>query len=163
MYNEDGHSTLDTVIRRFALLCLALCVVLFAAPGWAADVYVANEQELGAAVQTPGNVVHFKDNITLDSSLVLNKNCVTLDGNGHTLKLGEKKTGSVIVVECLQGTVNINNLIITGGKGVLLGGGVRVDDGTVNLTHCNITDNSATEAGGGGGGVLLPGRGGKQG
>ena len=138
-------------------------MVLFAAPGWAADVYVANELELRAAVQTPGNVVHLISDITLDSSLVLDKNCVTLDGNGHTLKLGENKTGSVIVVDCLQGTVNINNLIITGGKGVQSGGGVRVDDGTVNLTHCNITDNSATEAGGGGGGVLLPGRGGKQG
>ena len=152
MKKDTRHSTLDTVIRRFALLCLALCVVLFAAPGWA----MTAEQLQSLIDSAPaGGVIKITETVEITSGTV------TINGKGCTLKRDTDGVavagGSVIKIN--GGTVNISDLTITGGNNATgSGGGIWAPTAQkVTITNCVFKDNTATTTSGEsyGGGVYF--------
>lgn len=98
--------------RRFLALVLAGCLAaVLSTAAWASETptSVSTESELTTALgDTAVTSIQLKGNIDISNTLVVTKD-VTLDLNGHVLRLKEDKSGSVIHVKSGTLTLVDNN------------------------------------------------------
>ncbi|MGR4869816.1 autotransporter-associated beta strand repeat-containing protein [Variovorax sp. LARHSF232] len=140
-----------------------------ASPARAADLFVANESQLAAALNPTGGAqngdrIILTSNITLTSDLPIIQRSVTIEGGGNTLSGNRAHRGLLIQ----SGTVAVNDLKIAdtqakggagsggSGGGAGLGGAFFVaSSANVTVTNVEIENSAAT---GGAGAAGLPNR-----
>ena len=123
-------------MKRFALFLLALCAALVpvgaGAPAWAVN--VNNLEGLQTALNTTS-----MEEIVATQTIEITGNA-TINGNGHTLKLKDSVSGSVINLGAGI-NVTINNLTIKGSNNTnASGGGIACSNTTDNLTTLTVTN-----------------------
>lgn len=171
MKNEKSvKTTSEKALHRFAAaasVLLAVCLVFMMPVSAETHTDHTDWTELTSSTTTPlaSGKYYLNNDLELDSSLTIAENAqVTLCLNGKMLKATEGKTISIITVS--KGAVlNLTDCSenkagkITGGKGTdivpsygqTVGGGIYVNEGTLNMYGGNITTcNSAV-----GGGVFV--------
>lgn len=153
-------------------LCVGLCLVPAAVLAVGDTKGVSSADELtAAAADSTVNTIRLAADIDISASLTVARK-VTLDLNGHTLRYQNAAgSGSVIIVSSgaeltvtdssaatetpagngkISGGTGTNRAMtdIGGGYERLYGGGILIDDDTVNMTAGNITDSKADLGGG---------------
>jgi predicted outer membrane repeat protein len=136
---------------RFKLVWIfALLVGLACAPraNAAGVVSTCNEAGLTAALAGGGTVTFTCSGmITLTATITISSN-TTVDGSGQSVTISGG--GAVGVFSVLMGvTVNLNNLTIASGNAGNFGhGGGVLNSGTLTVTNCTFSGNSAGDGGG---------------
>ena len=133
-------------ISQLIFLCAVLA--LFAAPAWAAGVNVSTAADLQNAVNTNGNVINITADITLTTTISINKS-VTINGNNHSISGND----ACRVFYITGAIVEINDLTIKDGKVTGdsdYGGGMFFEKGIATVTNCTFAGNTAATDNGGG-------------
>jgi hypothetical protein len=143
-----------------AVLMLALLMLVFAGGTMASAQVVTNTADSGPGTlrsaitnATSGAVITFDPNlsgatITLSNTLTINTNLI-IDASALPGGLQINGNGSVQIFNVASNTFAfLNSLIITNGFASGAGGGIY-NAGTLTLTNCTLTGNSATVTGGG--------------
>ncbi|MBQ8691931.1 MAG: hypothetical protein IJ520_02170, partial [Synergistaceae bacterium] len=158
--------------KFFALFIIAMLTALFAAASQSINEAAAADIDLGEGYHVPSNfssvlitnsdgtaiqnaVEHIQVGgvILLSGTFNLKRNInikkdLTIKGDDNKAALNaETLRKSDRVIRC-QGNIVLENLKIMGGNSTN-GGGVKIDGGSVTMTNCEITGNSALLGGGG--------------
>lgn len=138
------------LLKLFLLLLSATTVS-------AANITVTNTNNTGAGslraaitAAAPGDTILFapglSGTITLASSLTINKNLTIIGPGADLLTISGNNNVRVLSIGTSASIVNISGLTIANGRATN-GGGIQINTtGTVNLTNCAITNNSAFNA-----------------
>ena len=151
----DGHTSLREAIFFVNNGLVAGNTITFASDGGAAF-------ENGGVIRlTQGAQLELTGNATIDGSTAggrliitgdVSNDDATVDGSSITAIANANTRDNVRVLSITGGTVNLNDVTITGGFTTGDGGGIRVDFGaTLNLSASTVTGNATGGSGDGGG------------
>jgi hypothetical protein len=157
----DKFSSARRVGRYTLILALTLVATLRQASG--ADIVVTSKSDSGSgSLREALQNVSTGGTITFDAALngqtillttlpLFVTKSVTITGPGADKLTVNQISGNSNVIEVFGSTTNatISGLKITGGNAGNLGGGIEVDDGTLNLVGMEITGNFTNHSGGG--------------
>ena len=155
------------MIRRSAVVCPAVCLLLLAGPSFGGNPWIVGDQPnddfetiteaFDSEYVLSGHTIRVRPD-TYTEAVDFGEKAVTLiswvEATGETDRDNTKidvstleDTGAVHIADISSGKATIKGFTITGGSAIL-GGGVYVSWAEVDILDCIITENTATSSGG---------------